>query len=80
VAHSWAGLRTSPPDDLPVVGRDPAVPEFCWLAGLGGYGVQLSPAVGRLLAAAVLDGGGSDGVPAEAAAAVSPGRFVRTGT
>ena len=50
VAHSWAGLRTSAPDDLPVVGADPQVPGFSWLAGLGGYGVQLSPAVGRLLA------------------------------
>jgi D-arginine dehydrogenase len=72
VAHSWAGLRTSAPDDLPVVGRDPAVPGFCWLAGLGGYGVQLSPAVGQLLAAAVLGGGDP---PVGAAAALSPERF-----
>ncbi len=77
VAHSWAGLRTSAPDDLPVVGRDPAVPGFYWLAGLGGYGVQLSPAVGRLLAAAVLDRDGPADLPAEATKMVSPGRFGR---
>jgi D-arginine dehydrogenase len=67
VRHAWAGLRTSAPDDLPVVGPDPVVPGLFWLAGLGGYGVQLSPAVGRLLAAAVLDGT----TPAE----VAPARF-----
>lgn len=75
VAHSWAGLRTSAPDDLPVVGRDPSVPGFCWLAGLGGYGVQLSPAVGRLLAAAVLDRDVPGELGTEGAKAVSPGRF-----
>lgn len=74
VRRAWAGLRTSPPDDLPVVGADPGRPGFFWLAGLGGYGVQLSPAVGRLLAAAVL-GEPADGLPAGAAAALSPGRF-----
>jgi D-arginine dehydrogenase len=75
VAHSWAGLRTSAPDDLPVVGRDAALPGFCWLAGLGGYGVQLSPAVGRLLAAAVLDRDVPDDLGPESTKAVSPGRF-----
>jgi D-arginine dehydrogenase len=74
VAHAWAGLRTSAPDDLPVVGRDPAVPGFYWLAGLGGYGVQLSPAVGRLLVAAVLGAEPPADIRAEAAA-VSPERF-----
>lgn len=77
VAHSWAGLRTSAPDDLPVVGPDPEVPGFSWLAGLGGYGVQLSPAVGRLLAAAVLDRDVPAGLPPDAAKALSPGRFTR---
>ena len=77
VTHSWAGLRTSAPDDLPVVGLDPGVPGFCWLAGLGGYGVQLSPAVGQLLAAAVLNRDVPADLPPEAANAVSPGRFAR---
>ncbi|HEY6744652.1 MAG TPA: FAD-binding oxidoreductase [Mycobacteriales bacterium] len=72
VQHAWAGLRTAAPDDVPVVGPDPAVPGFHWLAGVGGYGVQLSPAVGQLLAAAVL---GTDLGRPELAAAVSPHRF-----
>lgn len=84
IAHKWAGLRTAAPDDVPVVGADPQVPGFFWLAGLGGYGVQLSPAVGRLLAAAVLGGdpglrgllGSAAGLPADAAAAVDPVRLV----
>ncbi|GHJ48130.1 FAD-dependent catabolic D-arginine dehydrogenase DauA [Catellatospora sp. TT07R-123] len=53
VRHAWAGLRTSTPDDVPVVGPDPAADGFHWLAGLGGYGVQIAPAVGRALAEAV---------------------------
>ena len=75
VAHAWAGLRTAPPDDVPVVGADPRRPGFFWLAGLGGYGVQLSPAVGRLLAAAVL--GTPADLPAGAAGALAPARFDR---
>ncbi|MGK5446621.1 NAD(P)/FAD-dependent oxidoreductase [Streptomyces radiopugnans] len=57
VRHAWAGLRTSPGDDVPVIGPDPGVPGFHWLAGLGGYGIQTAPAAGALLAAlAVGDG------------------------
>jgi D-arginine dehydrogenase len=52
VRHAWAGLRTAAPDDTPVIGPDPDVPGFVWLAGLSGYGVQSSPATGRLAAAA----------------------------
>ncbi|HEY0699848.1 MAG TPA: FAD-binding oxidoreductase [Micromonospora sp.] len=51
VKHAWAGLRTSVADDVPVIGAAPGVPGFCWVAGLGGYGVQPAPAVGRLAAA-----------------------------
>jgi D-arginine dehydrogenase len=53
VAHSWAGLRSSPADDVPVIGPARAAPGFHWLAGLGGYGIQSAPAAGRLLAALV---------------------------
>jgi D-arginine dehydrogenase len=52
VRHAWAGLRSAVPDDTPVVGGAPDAPGFVWLAGLGGYGVQTSPAVGRIAAAA----------------------------
>jgi D-arginine dehydrogenase len=50
---AWAGLRTFAPDRLPVVGEDPALPGFFWLAGQGGFGVQTSPAMAALLASAV---------------------------
>jgi D-arginine dehydrogenase len=53
VTHSWAGLRSSTADDVPVLGPDPDAPGFHWLAGLGGYGIQTAPAAGRLLAALV---------------------------
>jgi D-arginine dehydrogenase len=51
VGRSWAGLRTFAPDRTPVIGYDPLVEGFFWLAGQGGYGVQTAPAAGRLAAA-----------------------------
>ncbi len=51
VVRSWAGLRSFVADKTPVVGFDPAVPGFFWLAGQGGYGFQTSPAMARLTAA-----------------------------
>lgn len=47
VAHRWAGLRTFAPDDEPLIGFDPELPDFLWAAAFGGYGVQAAPAVGR---------------------------------
>ena len=61
VAHSWAGLRTISPDRLPVIGASLKVEGLFWLAALGGFGIQTSPAVGQL-AAALLTG---DPIPAE---------------
>jgi len=55
VAHSWAGLRTLSADRLPVIGFSAHKPDFFWLAGQGGYGIQTSPAVAQL-AAALLTG------------------------
>ena len=56
-AHGpWAGLRTFSPDRTPVVGPDPSVEGFFWLAGQGGYGIQTAPALARLVARLVLDG------------------------
>jgi D-arginine dehydrogenase len=54
VTHRWAGLRTFAPDRTPVVGYDPQVAGFFWLAGQGGYGLQTAPAMSRLAAALVL--------------------------
>uniref|UniRef100_B0T0Q5 FAD dependent oxidoreductase n=1 Tax=Caulobacter sp. (strain K31) TaxID=366602 RepID=B0T0Q5_CAUSK len=56
VAHlvgRWAGLRTFAPDRAPVVGWSTSRPGFFWLAGLGGFGIQTAPAMGRLAAALV---------------------------
>jgi D-arginine dehydrogenase len=50
VSRSWAGLRTFAADALPVVGPDPAVEDFFWLAGQGGYGIKTSPALSRACA------------------------------
>lgn len=47
IGKSWAGLRTFTPDRSPVVGYDPSVSGFFWLAGLGGFGIQTAPALGR---------------------------------
>ncbi len=54
IERSWACLRTFARDERFVIGRDPALEGFVWVAALGGHGVTTSAAVGRLAAAAVL--------------------------
>ena len=49
--RTWAGLRCFVADGEPVCGFDPGAPGFFWAAALGGYGIQSSPAFGRLCAA-----------------------------
>jgi D-arginine dehydrogenase len=56
VRRKWAGLRTFAPDRTPVVGREDAVPGFFWLAGQGGYGIQIAPALARAAARLLLEG------------------------
>jgi D-arginine dehydrogenase len=53
VQQKWAGLRSFVADRSPVIGYDPAIAGFFWIAALGGYGIQTAPAVGRLAAALV---------------------------
>lgn len=78
-AAKWAGLRSFTPDRTIVCGFDSAAEGFCWLAGQGGYGIQTSPAMGRVAAALAL----GDGFPADLqalgvdAARLSPDRFDR---
>lgn len=55
VSHRWAGLRTFAADRTPIVGFDPRVPRFFWLAGQGGYGIQTAPALAALATALILD-------------------------
>ena len=54
VASAWACLRTFARDERFVIGRDPELDGFVWVAALGGHGMTTSAAVGRLGAAAVL--------------------------
>lgn len=76
LSHRWAGLRSFVADRTPVVGFDPLVEGFFWLAGQGGYGIQTGPAMARSATALIL---GRD-LPADIAAqgvtalALSPGR------
>ena len=75
--HRWAGLRSFVADRSPVAGFDPDMPGFFWLAGQGGYGIQMAPALARAAAALLL---GQD-LPADIAAQgvraedIAPGRL-----
>ncbi|MEQ9812989.1 MAG: FAD-binding oxidoreductase, partial [Azospirillaceae bacterium] len=73
VLHRWAGLRTFAPDGNPVIGWDPAVEGFFWLAGQGGYGIQTAAGMARLTAAEIA--GGPAPIAGLDTAAVSPARF-----
>ncbi len=70
---SWAGLRTFSPDRALVIGPEPHAQDFWWIAGQGGYGMQSSPAAGRLLADLV--SGRAPEIDAATVAALSPARF-----
>lgn len=57
IEHSWAGLRSFAPGELPVIGFAADAPGFFWCAGQGGAGFQTSPALSRVAEALLL---GSD--------------------
>lgn len=50
VTGGWAGLYPLTPDSLPIVGEAVAVPGFYNAVGGGGVGLQLSPALGAIVA------------------------------
>lgn len=56
ISHSWAGLRSFVHDETPVVGFDPSAPDFFWLAGQGGHGIMMAPALGRCTAELIVSG------------------------
>ncbi len=56
IIRSWAGLRTRTPDCVPIVGYDPRLNGFFWLAGQGGHGIHTSPALGMIAAQLVTMG------------------------
>ena len=51
----WAGLRSFVADKNPVVGFSRRVPDFYWLAGQGGYGIQTAPGLSRFAAAEIME-------------------------
>jgi D-arginine dehydrogenase len=77
IKNKWAGLRSFVADKNLVVGYDPDVTGFFWLAGQGGYGIQTAAAAGRLAAGLAL----GQGLPEDVAElgvterALSPARF-----
>lgn len=70
--RSFAGLRPSTPDGLPLIGEVPGLPGFFMAAGHEGDGIALSPITGRLVADVV-----EGREPEFDLAAMSPGRFAR---
>jgi D-arginine dehydrogenase len=77
IAHKWAGLRSFVSDRSPVVGYDPNRPNFFWLAGLGGFGIQTAPALSRLAASQLMGSNIDDDLRIQGMVAVelSPSRF-----
>jgi D-arginine dehydrogenase len=78
VTHKWAGLRSFVADKTLVAGEAPGAAGFFWCAGQGGYGIQTSPSMGRIVAAlatgrAIPPDIADQGVTA---AALDPARFV----
>jgi D-arginine dehydrogenase len=73
VEHSWAGLRTFTRDRSLAIGWDGAAEGFFWSVGQGGYGIQTSPAQGRIVADLVC--GRDPGEAAAVVARVDPRRF-----
>lgn len=73
VERSWAGLRSFTPDRSLAIGWDVAAQGFLWSVGQGGYGIQTSPAAGRLVADLVA--GRDPGPAARVLPQVNPGRF-----
>ena len=73
VEHSWAGLRSFTPDRNFAVGWDKAATGFFWDIGQGGYGIQTSPAAGRLVADLV--SGRDPGELARILPTIDPSRF-----
>jgi D-arginine dehydrogenase len=79
IKNKWAGLRSFVADKNLVVGYDPAVEGFFWLAGQGGYGIQTGAAAGRLAASLARGKGLPDDILSLGVteAALSPARFTQ---
>ncbi len=73
VEHSWAGLRTFTPDRSLAFGWAGDAKGFFWCVGQGGYGIQTSPAAGKLVADLIA--GRDPGLAGEIVARIDPRRF-----
>lgn len=73
VERTWAGLRTFTLDGSLAFGWDRAAEGFFWCVGQGGYGIQTSPAAGKLVADLI--SGRNPGAAADIVATIDPGRF-----
>ncbi len=69
VVQSWCGLEGETFDGVPLIGPVPSVTRLYVAAGFSGHGFQLSPAVGRAVADALI--GNQDGTLAQ----LSPSRL-----
>lgn len=69
IQKGWAGARTLTPDGRFIIGWDPDVKSFFWVAGLGGHGMTTSAAVGALAAELLIGGPEKESPP------FSPARF-----
>lgn len=76
-SHVWAGLRSFAPDDEFVIGWDAHTPQFFWLAGQGGYGIQTAAGASELAATLLQRQPLPDTLTRHgvSAAAVDPARF-----
>lgn len=72
--ETWAGLRSFVSDELPVIGFAEEHSGFFWHAAFGGFGVQTSPACGKL-GAELLNGNSSPSSVDISVASISPRRF-----
>lgn len=54
ILHTWAGGRTFAPHGEPITRWDRQVPQFFWVAGLGGHGATSAAAIGQEAARLIL--------------------------
>jgi sarcosine oxidase, subunit beta len=69
MVDAWCGIEAFTPDGVPLIGPVPGLDGAWVAAGFCGHGFQLSPAVGRAVAAALLGGDAPELAP------FSPSRF-----
>ncbi len=74
IGNAKSGLRTMTPDGRFVIGEDPKLRGFFWVAGLGGHGVTTCMSVGRLASELIL----GQRVDPSLKRAFSPKRFVKS--